>query len=246
MTHKICRSLFWLLLSAGFVESTASPKKALMRKEARAPIINEVADIQALQPMTNAQDEVLFSFPSIVATISMAFLTLWIYPRAAWSLKSSRKQSAKLCQRILPSVLFQITVVLGLWQAWSCLRYTFHHMPSFPTPGDVPWCLSMSAIFSGVIALHAAMVFYVASADVLSQRKQTVDDLVHTCVTWDHDACDSDCSICYAELSDAQLGAVIAPRCGHGFHKNCLRSWLARNATCPVCRHDLSTDLHSD
>merc|ERR1719162_2734677 len=109
----------------------------------------------AAQAMTNAQDAVLFSIPSIIATVSMALLTMWIYPRVAWRLQRSGKESAKLCQRILPSTLFQITVVLGLYQAWSCWSYTFRHMPSHLTTGDVPWCLCMSGIFLGVIGLHA-------------------------------------------------------------------------------------------
>merc|ERR1719215_486297 len=102
----------------------------------------------------------------------------------------------------------------------------------------------MVAVFLGVIGLHVAMIAFVAIADVQSQMKSTVDDLIRTCVVWDQDACAGcECSICFAQLSERQDDIVLAPRCGHGFHKRCLRSWLARNPTCPMCRHDLRADL---
>jgi hypothetical protein len=196
------------------------------------------------QPM---KDAALFTLPSIAITISMALLTMWIYPRAAWGLQNSGKQSAKLCQRFLPSTLFQATVVLGLYHIWSCWKYIFRMQPSLPTAGEIPWCIGMSCILFGVIGLHLAMVFFVATADARSQMKQTVDDLCRTCIVLDQDACAGcECSICFAELSDPKGdGSLpIAPRCGHSFHKRCLRVWLAHNPTCPMCRHDLHTDLN--
>ena len=30
--------------------------------------------------------------------------------------------------------------------------------------------------------------------------------------------------------------------CGHVYHDKCLRRWLARKGTCPVCRHCLRRD----
>ena len=36
-------------------------------------------------------------------------------------------------------------------------------------------------------------------------------------------------------------GALLLLPCGHGFHEECVRSWLHSNTTCPNCRTDLSS-----
>ena len=47
---------------------------------------------------------------------------------------------------------------------------------------------------------------------------------------------DCECSVCLTAVrSKASLKTLS--KCGHGFHKRCIRSWLARGLlTCPICR----------
>jgi len=49
------------------------------------------------------------------------------------------------------------------------------------------------------------------------------------------------CVICAEEMTEAGAPVVELP-CGHGFHENCLRRWLARRHTCPTCRLELEVD----
>jgi hypothetical protein len=49
-------------------------------------------------------------------------------------------------------------------------------------------------------------------------------------------AAGSVCPICHDE-SDAPHAATA---CGHAFHRACIKSWLLRAPTCPVCRADLA------
>jgi hypothetical protein len=28
-------------------------------------------------------------------------------------------------------------------------------------------------------------------------------------------------------------------KCGHAFHRNCIKQWLVQNDTCPMCRQDM-------
>ena len=42
------------------------------------------------------------------------------------------------------------------------------------------------------------------------------------------------CSVCLDPLAGTTVYDL--PACGHLFHPNCLRDWLVRNGTCPVCR----------
>ncbi|KAH7905952.1 hypothetical protein BJ138DRAFT_1016970, partial [Hygrophoropsis aurantiaca] len=46
------------------------------------------------------------------------------------------------------------------------------------------------------------------------------------------------CSICLSQFRDKESG-VLGAKCQHTFHEKCLRGWLARNQTCPLCRERL-------
>ena len=54
---------------------------------------------------------------------------------------------------------------------------------------------------------------------------------------------DDCCSIC---LDAHQPGTCIATDCGHHFHRTCLRRWLRRQASCPVCRAEVDRTLVED
>ncbi|XP_062223056.1 E3 ubiquitin-protein ligase EL5-like [Phragmites australis] len=44
-----------------------------------------------------------------------------------------------------------------------------------------------------------------------------------------------ECAVCLAELEDGEEARFL-PRCGHGFHVECVDMWLASHSTCPLCR----------
>jgi hypothetical protein len=44
----------------------------------------------------------------------------------------------------------------------------------------------------------------------------------------------TNCSICLGEI-DAEDETMVTP-CGHGFHKECLGTWMHEQMICPVCR----------
>ena len=46
------------------------------------------------------------------------------------------------------------------------------------------------------------------------------------------------CSICLGQF-DTGNRVHVAPKCGHQFHPNCMRKWIQRSFTCPLCRRDL-------
>lgn len=50
---------------------------------------------------------------------------------------------------------------------------------------------------------------------------------------------DGDCSICYEELDCGDVLKCkegVSPHCHGYFHTDCIKSWLQRNSTCPLCR----------
>lgn len=44
-----------------------------------------------------------------------------------------------------------------------------------------------------------------------------------------------DCAVCITELAEGETARVL-PRCGHGFHVDCVDMWLRSHSTCPLCR----------
>jgi hypothetical protein len=50
------------------------------------------------------------------------------------------------------------------------------------------------------------------------------------------------CSMCLQTMSNPlKNGPVIKLKCGHKFHSDCLKTWLIRNNTCPLCREHVTT-----
>ncbi|XAR58075.1 hypothetical protein NMG60_11026452 [Bertholletia excelsa] len=47
-----------------------------------------------------------------------------------------------------------------------------------------------------------------------------------------------DCAICLTEYTDGDEIRVL-PQCGHGFHVNCIDTWLGSHSSCPSCRQIL-------
>ena len=53
----------------------------------------------------------------------------------------------------------------------------------------------------------------------------------------DEDIDENCCPICLVEYEEGD--EIRCLPCGHEFHKSCVDSWLANNASCPSCRHSL-------
>merc|ERR1719476_41337 len=101
----------------------------------------------------------------------------------------------------------------------------------------------MAVTFWGGIVFHVAVVWFISVGWRPCTKKKhtpTVDHLVSTCKLLKHSDCRAECPICFASPCDDNEDEMLAPRCGHAFHKECLKSWLKRHPTCPVCRFDLS------
>lgn len=48
------------------------------------------------------------------------------------------------------------------------------------------------------------------------------------------------CNIC---LENFEIGNILRVlECNHEFHENCILTWLKKNNTCPVCRHELESN----
>jgi len=44
-----------------------------------------------------------------------------------------------------------------------------------------------------------------------------------------------ECVICLSGFEDGEMGRCL-PKCGHGFHLECIDMWLSSHSNCPICR----------
>lgn len=54
-----------------------------------------------------------------------------------------------------------------------------------------------------------------------------------------------DCVICLSVFEEGEIGRRL-PKCGHGFHVDCIDMWLKSHSNCPICRAPVEGGLVSD
>ena len=54
---------------------------------------------------------------------------------------------------------------------------------------------------------------------------------------------ETECAICLEEFKRNDIIKEFY-NCKHIFHKDCLKDWLKRSNTCPLCKHDLTEDIN--
>ena len=69
-----------------------------------------------------------------------------------------------------------------------------------------------------------------------AQIDSATEDLLHI-------PADTQCSICHEIVNS---NGTRIRHCGHTYHRDCIRTWFSMSVRCPVCRHDIRTDDHSD
>ncbi|CAL9196001.1 unnamed protein product [Musa hybrid cultivar] len=50
-----------------------------------------------------------------------------------------------------------------------------------------------------------------------------------------------ECAICLSQLTDGEVARLL-PKCGHGFHLDCIDMWFCSHSTCPLCRRPVGTN----
>ena len=54
-----------------------------------------------------------------------------------------------------------------------------------------------------------------------------------------------ECSICLDKFNSSSNTSVTL-KCGHIYHKNCIKRWLKNNEGCPLCREDTENNIKWD
>lgn len=54
-----------------------------------------------------------------------------------------------------------------------------------------------------------------------------------------------ECAVCRFRFEDREL-CLALPKCGHEYHAECLKPWLAENNRCPLCKAEIEEDGNAD
>lgn len=91
-------------------------------------------------------------------------------------------------------------------------------------------------------ALLRSGMMYESLTDCLSPEEIQKIPLVSHCeADHGHSGTKFRCIICLNDVKDGELLREI-PGCRHRFHPTCVDAWLARSATCPLCRQHVIVD----
>ncbi|XP_030524187.1 RING-H2 finger protein ATL63 [Rhodamnia argentea] len=56
---------------------------------------------------------------------------------------------------------------------------------------------------------------------------------------------DEECVVCLGGFEENDVGRRL-PECGHGFHVDCIDTWLRSRASCPVCREPVVASMRDE
>ncbi|KAG2728494.1 hypothetical protein I3760_01G207700 [Carya illinoinensis] len=87
-------------------------------------------------------------------------------------------------------------------------------------------------ITSLVYSIHAYTKYWFWK---LFSAKDVGDDQEHGDHDDERDHLDADCAVCLSQIFQHEKFRVL-PACKHGFHVQCIDTWLKNNPTCPLCR----------
>uniref|UniRef100_A0A2P2JY85 Uncharacterized protein MANES_05G126000 n=1 Tax=Rhizophora mucronata TaxID=61149 RepID=A0A2P2JY85_RHIMU len=98
-------------------------------------------------------------------------------------------------------------------------------------------CAWLRRLSSGAVSRSPTLPS-ASSASTRGLKKKILRSLPKETFSEDWGAKLSDCAICLAEFAPGDEIRVL-PQCGHGFHVNCIDTWLGSHSSCPSCRQIL-------
>ena len=121
--------------------------------------------------------------------------------------------------------------------------YDEHNCPELG-PGEEPdhqLHLARLLLDSGLAAdLEMEFTRIFGDDEMPGASRQFIDSLPDAGIA---DLKDDKCAICLSRMHvrDEERSVKILP-CSHTFHADCIKPWITRVATCPLCKQDLPTD----
>jgi hypothetical protein len=111
-------------------------------------------------------------------------------------------------------------------------------------------CLWVAILMGNVVLFYAIYMYYFMcfTRTAIEEVRYSKDDFSRTLDSFLVEQADPvenhDCVICMEEFQETNKPVCIRCVCKENFyHRGCIREWLLKTATCPVCRFDLQSKV---
>ncbi|EES03833.1 RING-H2 finger protein ATL66 [Sorghum bicolor] len=132
-------------------------------------------------------------------------------------------------------------VAVCLYLRWTCHRYNDRRLIAAARATAPPWYSSAATLAAGATTAcfpEAAGLDDAAIAGLAVTLYRPGAVGAGACAADDGAARQQCCSICLGEFQEGDKVKAL-PRCGHGFHPECVDAWLRARPSCPLCRDTL-------
>ncbi|KAE9598632.1 hypothetical protein Lal_00028271 [Lupinus albus] len=159
---------------------------------------------------------------AIISLLLVILFVLLLHLYAKWFLFQAQVQARARRRRRRHHRITTVTVSDVFGPA------RFHHFHSFNIQ-DSPLSSSHTKGLDSSIISAIPMFMYKAS-EAQEQGDDYYDDAGDNKVEQE-----LECVICLSAFEDGEMGKCL-PKCGHGFHVECIDMWLSSHSNCPICR----------
>ncbi|MED6225545.1 hypothetical protein PIB30_094647, partial [Stylosanthes scabra] len=176
---------------------------------------------------------------AIISLLLVILFVLLLHLYAKWFLAQAQA-NARRRRRRRRSRPATVTVsdVLGPARFHHFHSFNIEDSPIFPSSSSSSHHNTSKGLDSSIIA-GIPLFIYTTNSEALkdsssSSSEEVVDDVENNEKVVEHDD-ELECVICLSSFIDGEMGRCL-PKCGHGFHVECIDMWLSSHSNCPICR----------
>lgn len=190
-------------------------------------MLNELSDSsnKTMNPLSQMfqnifSDNSNIMLAAIISLLLVILFVLLLHLYAKWFLFQAQAQAQARANRRRRRRITTVTVSDVLGPA------RFHHFHSFNIE-DSPLSSSNTKGLDSSIIAAIPMFMYEGRDDDHNDDGVVGDD--------NKIKQELECVICLSGFEDGEMGRCL-PKCGHGFHVECIDMWLSSHSNCPICR----------
>ncbi|KAG4974742.1 hypothetical protein JHK84_031861 [Glycine max] len=154
---------------------------------------------------------------AIISLLLVILFVLLLHLYAKWFLAQAQAQANARRRRRRRRTTVTVSDVLG--------PARFHHFHSFTIEDSSP--LSTKGLDSSTIRTIPLFI-YEHNNNNNKKVEEEEEEL--------------ECVICLSAFKNGEVGRCL-PKCGHGFHVECIDMWLSSHSNCPICRTSIVASI---
>ena len=157
---------------------------------------------------------------AIISLLLVILFVLLLHLYAKWFLAQAQAQANARRRRRRRRTTVTVSDVLG--------PARFHHFHSFTIEDSSP--LSTKGLDSSTIRTIPLFI-YEHNNNNNKKVEEEEEEL--------------ECVICLSAFKNGEVGRCL-PKCGHGFHVECIDMWLSSHSNCPICRASIVASVEEN